>query len=104
MRKSLCVAVCAVVLACAGLAQASLVSAQPTRSDVTTTWGPQTPKLASDAAVDRLKTRVAFDARTSRADVSATDAIEEKESSVLLLIAGLLIMGVIVRRRSGRFD
>ncbi len=106
MRKSLCVAVCAVVLTCSGLAQASVVSAAPTtRSDVTATWGPQTPKQASDTAADRLKTRVAFDARTGRADASAKDASKEEESSsVLLLIAGVLIMAVIIRRRSGHFD
>lgn len=103
MRKFLSVTVCAVVLACAGGAQASVVSgSQATRSDIVTTLGQQASSLIGDTT--HLKTRTAFNVRTSPADVSVGSATEEKESSVLLLIAGLLIMGVIVRRRSGRFD
>lgn len=105
MRKSLSVAVCAVMLACTGVAQASVVStAQAVRSDVVTARGQQASNLIGDNAKDGLKTRVVFDTRTSRADASVDSPTEEKESSALLLVAGLLIMGVIIRRRSGRFD
>lgn len=101
MRKFLCAAVCVLVLTSAGVAQALVVSGvQTTRPQITTALGQPAPSMATDAGKDSLKTQVVFDTQTSPVHAAG----EEKTDSALLLLAGLLVMGVIIRRRSTDLD
>lgn len=110
MRKAFSIAACALALSCAGMAQAA--NEADAVSSVTNQISSRLQQLAqfvqgSPAATP--KTQTAFDAgsignrsRTMGTGGQATQA--EEQTGQAMLLAGLLVMGVIIKRRSGKRD
>ncbi|RCW76049.1 hypothetical protein [Pseudorhodoferax soli] len=109
MRNIFSIAACALALTCAGTAQAANESG--TVSSVTNQITGQLQQLAQFAQGNPTtapKTQTAFDAggTGSRSRTAATaPALEaEEQTGQAMLLAGLLVMGVIIKRRYGKRD
>lgn len=110
MRKALSIAACALALSCAGMAQAANES--DAVSSVTNQISSRLQQLVqfvqgNPAAAP--KTQTAFEAgsisnrsRTMAAGAPVPQA--EEQTGQAMLLAGLLVMGVIIKRRSGKRD
>lgn len=104
MRKSLSVAVGAVMLACAGISQASIQPSFLTPiSDSLAAEYRQISKMMDGNPSNGRKTDVAYSISADR-QARQVVAPPEEESNHAMLIAGLMIMGVIIKRRHGNRD
>jgi hypothetical protein len=109
MRKIFSIAACALALTCAGTAQAaneadtvsSVTNQISSRLQLLTQFVQGNPATAP-------KTQTAFDAGTpsnrSRTTTNAPVAQAEEQTGQAMLLAGLLVMGVIIKRRYGKRD
>ena len=100
MRKSLSIIMSAVVLACAGVSQASVDSPLSTGADAFTLRIQQFAGWLQPSSDTFRQVPTSGGGSRSSAPAASTAANEE-ESNQLMLLASLMIMAVIIRRRYG---
>lgn len=111
MRKIFSIAACALALTCVGMAHAANES--DSVSSVTSRIGGQLQQLAQfvqgNPTATTPKAQTAFEtagssnrSRTAAASAQAPQA--EEQTGQAMLLAGLLVMGVIIKRRYGKRD
>lgn len=111
MRKALSIAVCAITLASAGPLAALESKALAPLSDPLSARIEQAVQLLRGAPAQGVKTQLGTaEANTgssrslTRTQGAQAAATEEDQGSYVMMLAGLMIMGVIIKRRYGKGD
>lgn len=107
MRKSFTIAAGTVLLACAGIAHASVQSSALTPiSDTLAVHVQQVSQLLDSNAPKSLKTEVVYNGSGGggNRNMPAAAASTDRDGNHAMLVAGLMIMGVIIKRRYGKND
>lgn len=111
MRKIFSIAACALALTCAGMTQAANES--DSVSSVMSQISGQLQQLAQfvqgNPSASTPKAQTAFDTagvsnRSRTTAISAPAPQAEEQTGQAMLLAGLLVMGVIIKRRYGKRD
>lgn len=109
MRKIFSIAACALALTCAGMTHAANESGTvSSMANQVSTQLHQWAQVLQGNPAPTPKTQMAFDAGSTnsrnRTAAAGAPAQAEEQTGQAMLLAGLLVMGVIIKRRYGKRD